>query len=532
MRCDPIKCLPKPFVFAAAIAAVSLCITGCPTPPSDTIEPGSGGVHWLRIAHISDTQIVDEESPNRAVRLAALMAEAWRPQEAYGLQTLDATLRVINEHHSAKGGDEPPVDFVIATGDLTDGCQHNELRWFIDTMDGHWVLPDSGEADGELRDVAPEDNPKLGFQAEGLDPSIPWYTVFGNHDELSVGTFAVDRTAIDEQDWKAPLLRLVATAFGLHLLDKNLNALEPVSLYSPAILRGSEELMDPDTLELLLGDLEAGRIVADPERHFSRRTEFIEEHFNTTTAPAGHGFDESNVESGLTRYSVHPKDGIPVRLVVMDTVAPNPPPGLPAHYGIMTREQFESFVKPEIEDAQAEGEFVILASHHPSEDFDLPYPQEQVRTPEWREYVSSQPNIIAHLCGHTHVNYVEYVDGAYPYYEIQTGSIIDYPQEGRILDIYYDESTDTIRLESTMLSHMENPTRLSEESYRRSAIHASNDKSAQPGPTLDTQLKDAARASGMAPVDMFPPQPPAEAAYGKQSDRDFVATFRRAMPRH
>ena len=516
---------------ALLLVAASICTTGCPTSPSDTIPPGSGGVHWLRIAHISDTQIVDEESPNRAVRLAALMTEAWRPQEAYGLQTLDATLRVVNEHHAGKGADVPPIDFVLATGDLTEGCQHNELRWFIDTMDGQWVLPDSGEADGELRDVAPEDNPKLGFQAEGLDPAIPWYTVFGNHDGLSVGTFAVNRTAPDSHDWTAPLLRPVAAALGLHLLDQNLNALQPTSLYSPAILRGSEESMDPDTLELLLGELEAGRIVADPERHFSRRVEFIEEHFDTTTSPAGHGFDETNVASGLTRYSVHPKEGVPVRLVVMDTVAPNPPPGLPAHYGVMTREQFESFVKPEVEDALADGEFVILASHHPSEDFDLPYPQEQVRTPEWREYVSSQPNIIAHLCGHTHVNYVEYVDGDYPYYEIQTGSIIDYPQEGRILDVYYDESNGTIRLESAMFSHMEDPTRLSEESYRRAVIHSSNAKGERSTPPLDTDLKNAAQASGMAPVELFPPLPTAEAAYGGDNDREFTAVFRRTIPR-
>lgn len=510
---------------------LSLAIAGCPQPASDPIPAGEGGVHWLRIAHISDTQIVDEESPNRALRFAALTEYAWRPQETYGLQTLDATLGVINDIHTVKSAPTHSIDFVLATGDLTDGSQHNELRWFIDTMDGQWVVPDSGEPDGELRMQAPEDNPKLGFQAEGLDPGIPWYTVFGNHDSLSFGVFNVDRSSADPQEWTAPLLRPVAALAGLHLLDPNLNALEPTSRYSPAIVRGSEEQIDLVTLQLLLGDLQAGRIVQDPNRHFTNRIAFIEEHFDTTTLPEGHGFSEENVDTGLTRYSVHPKDGVPVRLVVMDTVAPDPPYGLPAHYGVMTREQFDNFVKPEIEAAQEAGEFVLLASHHPSEDFELPYPQPQVRTREWRDYVASQPNIVAHLCGHSHKNFVTHVDGDYPYYEIQTGSIIDYPQEGRIIDVFYDESTETVRLESTMFSHMDDPTPLSEESYRRTIIYRENFKRMETKAAAESEIKKLSLESGMAPVDFFPPLPTMEESYGADAHREFAVTFPRSSTR-
>lgn len=514
----------------ALLATFLLLGAGCPQQPPDPIVPGAGGVHWLCIAHISDTQIVDEESPCRAIRFAALSQYAWRPQEAYGLQTLDATLRVVNDYHANKIEAAYPIDFVVATGDLTEGSQHNELRWFIDTMDGHWVLPDSGGADGEFRSQAPEDNPKLGFQAEGLDPSIPWYTVFGNHDSLSFGVFNVDRSAADPEMWVAPMLRPVAALLGLHLLDPTLNALEPTSRYSPAIIRGSVEQIDIDSLQLLLGDLQAGRIVRDTDRHFTNRGAFVEEHFDTTTLPVGHGFSEDNRSSGLTRYSANPKDGVPVRLVVVDTVAPDPPYGLPAHYGVMTREQFENFVKVEIEAARANDEFVLLASHHPSDDFDWPYPQPQVRTKEWREYIASQRNIIAHMCGHTHQNFVELVDGDYPYYEIQTGAIIDYPQEGRILDVYYDEVTETITLESTMFSHMENPTILSEESYRRSMIHRENFKRATK--QSDTEaMKALAPNYGMAPVDVFPPMPSMEESYGQKAHRDFSATFRRSTKR-
>jgi len=518
----------RQWVSALLVATGSvLVLAGCPQQPEDSIPPGTGGVHWLRIAQISDTQIVDEESPNRAVRFAALTESAWRPQEAYGLQTLDATLRVLNDRNAVKNGVDYPIDFVVVTGDLTDGSQHNELRWFIDTMDGQWVLPDSGDTDGELRDGAPEDNPKLGFKAEGLDPGIPWYTVFGNHDSLSFGVFNVDRSAADPEEWVSPLLRPVAALLGLHRIDPTLNALEPTSRYSPAIIRGSEEQIDPDTLQLLLGQLQAGRIVQDVRRHFTDRLAFIAEHFDTTTLPEGHGFSAGNLGTGLTRYSVKPKEGVPVRLIVMDTVAPDPPYGLPAHYGVMTREQFQSFVKPEVEDALANGEFVLLASHHPSEDFDLPYPAPHLRAKEWRDYVASQPNVVAHLCGHTHKNFVTLVDGEYPYYEIQTGSIIDYPQEGRILDVYYDEATETVRLESTMFGHMENPTTLSEESYRRAVVYRENFKRTETKSETDAVVKAMARDYGMAAVDMMPSPPSMEESYGKDGDRDFSATFHR-----
>ncbi len=326
------------------------------------------------------------------------------------------------------------------------------------------------------------------------------------------------------------MLRPVAAVLGLHLIDPLLDALEPTSLYSPAIIRGSEEPIDPDTLQLLLGQLEAGRIVQDVNRQYTDRLSFMEEHFDTTTMPVGHGFTSENLSSGLPRYSVKPKAGVPVRLVVMDTAAPKPPYGLPAHYGVMTREQFENFVKVEIADAQAHDEFVLLASHHPSEDFDLPYPEPQVRTKEWRDYIASQPNIIAHICGHTHQNFVTLVDGAYPYYEIQTDAIIDYPQEGRILDVYYDDTTETIRLESTMFSHMDNPTHLSQESYRRATIYRENFKSAQTKSDTDSMLKSLAPDFGMAAVDAFPPLPTMEESYGREADRNFSATFHRARP--
>ncbi len=457
----------------ATIALLALVLVSCPsTPPGTPVElptaPEPGEVHWLRFVQISDSQICDEESPARAIRSDWIIPVSWRPQENYGLQTLDATLQAINRRHA----DERPVDFMVFTGDLADGALHNELRWFLDTMDGQFVVPDSGDEDGALRSQAAEDNPKLGFQAEGLDPSIPWYTVFGNHDELAVGTFGVDREDDDPAVWNAPLFEPVAALLGLTSITPPQTNWTPSADQSPAILVGSEEVMNPVTLQLPIRQLEAGPIVPDVRRTFLSRRRFIDEHFETLSAPQGHGFTSENQATGETFYSVRPKDDVPLRLIVIDTVAKDPPLGFPVDFGVMRRDQFEAFLLPELDAAEAAGEYVLVASHHPSEFFDSFYPADIVGTAEFRAALAGMPNVIAHLCGHSHRHRATAIDGPYPYLEIETASLVDYPQEGRVFDVYYDGSLDQVRLTGYVFGHGEAPTRLSAESLRRAEIDA------------------------------------------------------------
>ncbi|MBV5336803.1 MAG: TIGR03768 family metallophosphoesterase, partial [Deltaproteobacteria bacterium] len=63
-----------------------------------------------------------------------------------------------------------PFDFGIGLGDAINNTQYNELRWYIDVIDGKVITPSSGANIGA--DTIDYQKP---FQAAGLDKSIQFY---------------------------------------------------------------------------------------------------------------------------------------------------------------------------------------------------------------------------------------------------------------------------------------------------------------------------------------------------------------------
>ena len=125
-----------------------------------------------------------------------------------------------------------------------------------------------------------------------------------------------------------------------------------------------------------------------------------------------------------------------------------------------------------------------------------------------------------HLAGHTHVHRAEVVPGPHPYIEIETASIIDYPQEGRLLDIYYNTVTETIRVESEIFSHMDDPTPYSEESFRRASIDEGFAKKAATEEDLKI-FEGALEGPWKFEAQRRNPNPPE----GRAGDRDFSVTL-------
>jgi len=412
---------------------------GLPLPAR---EFGSDDVTGLtlvaRIAHVSDTQLIDEESPARFAGADALADVAWRPHESYSTQLLDGIVRTVNHIHASGR----PIDFLVHTGDACDNVQSNELQWLVAVFDGESIDPLTGLDDRPAETLPPAFlDPHAGFQAMGLYresrhgawPSIPWYVVFGNHDVHAIGVFPI-----------------ITLAGGMRVaplpLDARPGLVLPVRLDPlAAFAYGNVTPAEPGPPMLL----ECPRPVQpNSARAFFDRREFIRAMFETVNEPPGHGF--VNPEEGPSWYSASPVDG--VRLIGLDT---NDRaivyPGFVYAEGALSRRQL-GFLRAELDAAEKRGEVVVVTSHHPSAAID-PVSGSEVRPEELRALLNEYANVVLHLAGHLHRNRVNDRGG---YIEIETCSTLDLPQEGRLIEIWRDEDDGSLTVAYEMFSHLDN----------------------------------------------------------------------------
>ncbi|MGZ8876390.1 MAG: TIGR03768 family metallophosphoesterase, partial [Halobacteriota archaeon] len=99
----------------------------------------------LNFFTISDIHITDKESPNQLIYLQRLHptlpvgASLHSGIMPYTTHVLDAAVQTVNALHK-----QNPLDFGLSLGDACNSTQYNELRWFIDVMDGKVITPCSG----------------------------------------------------------------------------------------------------------------------------------------------------------------------------------------------------------------------------------------------------------------------------------------------------------------------------------------------------------------------------------------------------
>ncbi|MFQ5411972.1 MAG: metallophosphoesterase [Phycisphaerae bacterium] len=390
-----------------------------------------------RIVHISDLHMVDEESPARFAGAQVITRSAWRPYEAYSTQLLDGILRSANRIHAANR----PVTFLVETGDACDNSQMNELEWLLGVFDGEMINPLTGPDDRSPAAKAdPLMDPHAPFQAQGLyrngihgaSDSIPWYGVFGNHDVYSIGVFPILEDASGKRTAPLPLDRRPDIVLpGL---------LDPVGF----LAHGNVTPAEPGPPNLF----EFPRFVQpNPKRAFFNKREFIRAMFSTKTGPSGHGFTDP--ETGPSWYSLSPVPGL--RLIGLDSCDPaHQIPGFFYMDGSISEAQL-SFLREELAAAQARGELVIVASHHPSASLQAIYGTAVVGS-GFRAVLNEYPNVILHLAGHSHRNRVSDREG---YLEIETCSTLDMPQEGRVIEIWRDDSDGSVSIAYEMFSHLD-----------------------------------------------------------------------------
>jgi metallophosphoesterase (TIGR03768 family) len=395
---------------------------------------------------ISDIHLTDKESPaespyfgwNAGFQAGGLYSQAYSPVCLGTTQVLDAAIRTVNALHA-----NSPLDFGICLGDAANSSQLNEVRWFVDVLDGQLITPSSGAHLG-----ADTIDYQMSYQAAGLNPAIPWYQAIGNHDQYFMGVA-----------WPSQKVRDAEVGTGI--LDMSNNVLEPNATEGTGMLVGVVDGTTP------LGDVIYGgapedyatpsTVAADADRlsvttDASTTAVYIDQFFDSTSLPAGHGFDRAQTGSLAACYTFEPKADLPLKVIVLDdTCKTRDAAAGPQFYGSgWIDEERLAWLTAELEAGQTAGQLMIIATHIPINPqaglFDTTVapqwaPQSLRTETEMIALLHQYPNLIMLVAGHRHMNTVTpqpSPDPAHPelgFWEVETPSLRDFPRQLRLFDI-------------------------------------------------------------------------------------------------
>jgi metallophosphoesterase (TIGR03767 family) len=444
-----------------------------------TTKPAASSRALLVLAHVTDLQLADVQSPARFEFLNrefedprfADIVPVQRPQEALTAHAIDATLRTLNRLPGGPASGAP-LALAVTTGDAIDNAQWNEVQAFLALFDGALVRLRSGgpryegvqssdwpddifwHPDGSAAGLDifrqkwgfPEhpgllDTALADFAADGL--RVPWLACFGNHEALTQGVGVVTP----------------------QLAQALVGSRKPTRLAAG---------IDPDrALDVLTRQPEAyltapfRTITADPDRRAVTRPEFVAAHFRTGARPDGHGFTEANRTDG-TAYYVHDRPG--VRLIGLDTTC------LAGGADGCLDEDQARWLEARLTEVHSEfrnhsGEtvrtgnedrLVVLFSHHGiatlagGDDHPGPDGARLLGAGELLRLLHRFPNIVLWLNGHTHTNTVRgHADPDDPtrgFWEVTTCAVVDWPCQTRVVELL-DNSDGTVSIVCTMLDH-------------------------------------------------------------------------------
>jgi metallophosphoesterase (TIGR03768 family) len=405
----------------------------------------------LNFFTMTDIHITDKESPSQLIYLQqlvypskgkapwAFVTSIYSPIMPYTTHVLDAAVQTVNALHK-----KTPFDFGISLGDTCNSTQYNELRWYIDVLDGKVITPSSGAHAG-----ADTIDYQKAYHASGLDKSIPWYQTMGNHDHFWIGSFPVTDFLRKSyiSDTVIAVGDVLADTRNISKPDYYMGVLDGSTPYGN--IKGAGPVMDFKT---------PPKVVADPDRRSLTRTEWMKEFFTTSSSPAGHGFNLTDAKNGFACYSFVPKSTVPIKVIVLDDTQKEDDGSLDIHgHGFLDRARYD-WLKKELDNGQAAGQLMIIAAHVPigveKSGSELGWwndPKNGVSEPGLIKELQQHPNFVMWIAGHRHLNNVKAFPAPTPenaFWQVETASLRDFPQQFRTFEIYLNSDT-TISIVTT-----------------------------------------------------------------------------------
>lgn len=463
----------------------------------------------LRFVQFSDDHIIDDDGQavNGASVLDPLLPtfeSAMRLQEEYADEALNAMIREVNDCHATY-----PAEFMIVTGDSADLTTVAETRRFIDNLDGRHDQMSAFETRCRAAQPAGTSETQLQHrctrftgrgvadtQAPDPDPAAPGFQFVVTR--MLQQLLATEQAAIlgRAADGSFDMRRQTATrspGMPQVLRCDEGPGCENVALDLPwyvvfgnhdGYLRGTVALTTPlNEVSLVTG------------RHYMfDQHEFIDEFFygSAVPGPVGHGFNHADLARRIDNnprndgYYATDAAGGRVRILVINTVLDGVDPRIPLDLlrnpfalsdGGIDRAQFD-WLKAELAASRARGQLALMFSHHPDLTFAefgafaalLPL---EVTAAELNAELASWPHFIAWVAGHTHRHRVrpfavrdgigsngaietpvtcKQTQGCQGFWQIETASLIDHPQEQRLLELF-DNGNGTGTIRGSVLTH-------------------------------------------------------------------------------
>jgi len=408
--------------------------------------PGSSHsvkVPLLSLIHISDTHICDAQSPARveyldrfadphhpAAALIGTLIGTYRAQEILTVQVLQSMIQTINKINQGPVTGAA-IDAVLITGDLTDNAQINELQWCSTLIEGGKVRPDSGSHHQ--------------WEGAGGDRYSPFF--WNPH-----GTPAGERVDFPRELYGYPEIPELLDAVRAPLISPGItHDVFPIHGNHDALLQGTvapdeflREFAKSNVKIVELSDEEAFRSLANvteigPARYPSPENPT----YMPVTADSGRDFvDATSWSSNFSLYSKKievkywRKDFDRITILALDTVNP-----FGGWQGSLDQTQM-TWLRTQLD--SLDDRLVVITSHHPLEDLFngyTPHIEPRVIREEIENLLVSKKQVVAWICGHTHRHRITYFgsDPSQGFWQIETSSLIDWPQQGRTIEIFIDQ---------------------------------------------------------------------------------------------